>query len=215
MKGRLYSDGPERKSAVAALAVTLDALVRMLAPFVPHFAEECYHHLKGRSVHREPWVAFEFRDAPAREAGDLLARIVSELRTYKHDRGLALNAPFGRLTIYTKSPVEDSGDAARALNAEVVWRTEEPVLERRVKDVKFNKSIVGPAFKGRAREFMDTVRNLPPGLLENPPATITLGGDEVPVPAGAFTPDFSYAIGGQAVDVVTFGDVIVAIGRAP
>ncbi|HUK93311.1 MAG TPA: class I tRNA ligase family protein, partial [Methanomicrobiales archaeon] len=215
VKGRLYSEGPERESAVAALAITLDALIRMLAPFVPHFAEECYHQLKGRTVHREPWVAFEFRDESARETGDLVARIVSELRTYKHDRGMALNAPFGRLTVYTRGPVDDHGDAARALNAGVVWRTEEPVLEKRVKDVKFVKSIVGPTFKGRAREFMDTVRTLPPGLLENPPATITLGNDEVPVPAGAFTPEFSYVIGGQAVDVVTFGDVIVAIERAP
>jgi len=214
VKGRLYSEGPERESAVATLAITLDALVRMLAPFVPHFAEECYHHLKGRSVHREPWVIFEFHDSDAREKGDILAGIVSGLRTYKHDRGMALNAPFGRLTIYTRGPVDDAGDAARALNAEVVWRTEEPVLEKRIGDVKFNMSIVGPTFKGRAGEFMDAVRNLPPESLENPPASLSLGGSEVPVPAGAFTPAFTYAIGGKDVDVVTFGDVIVAIERA-
>ncbi|MGA2935137.1 MAG: valine--tRNA ligase [Methanomicrobiales archaeon] len=215
VKGRLYSEEPERESAVAALSITLDALIRMLAPFVPHFAEECYHHLKGRSVHKEPWVEFGFRDAAAREKGDLLARIVSDLRTYKHDRGMALNAPFGRLTIYTRSPVDDSGDAARALNAEVLWRTEEPVLEKRVQDVKFNMGVVGPAFKGRAREFMDAVRRLPPESLENPPAAMILGGGEVPVPAGAFTPNFSYAIGGKDVDVITVGDVIVAVERAP
>jgi valyl-tRNA synthetase len=214
VKGRLYSEGPERESAVATLAITLDALIRMLAPFLPHFAEECYHHLKGRSVHREPWVAFGFRDSEAREKGDILAGIVSGLRTYKHDRGMALNAPFGRLTIYTKIPMDDAGDAARALNAEVLWCREEPVLEKRVGDVKFNMGIVGPAFKGRAREFMDAVRNLPPGLLENPPAAMVLGASEVPVPAGAFTPTFTYAIGGKDVDVVTFGDVIVAVERA-
>jgi valyl-tRNA synthetase len=214
VKGRLYSEGPERESAVATLAVTLDALIRMLAPFVPHFSEECYHHLKGRSVHREPWVTFEYSDADAREKGDILAGIVSGLRTYKHDRGMALNAPFGRLTIYTKSPLDDDGDAARALNAEILWRMEEPVLEKRVGDVKFNMGIVGPALKGRAREFMEAVRNLPPELLEKPGGTILLKGGEVPVPDGAFTPAFTYAIGGKDVDVVTFGDVIVAVERA-
>jgi valyl-tRNA synthetase len=214
VKGRLYSEGQERESAVATLAITLDALVRMLAPFLPHFSEECYHHLKGRSVHREPWVTFEYSDSDAREKGDILAGIVSGLRTYKHDRGMALNAPFGRLTIYTKSSLDDAGDTARALNAEVLWRMEEPVLEKRIKEVKFNMGIIGPAFKGRAREFMDAVRELPPESLEHPPATIALGGDEVPVPAGAFSPSFSYAIGGKDVDVVTLGDVIVAVERS-
>jgi valyl-tRNA synthetase len=214
VKGRLYSEGPDRESAVAAIAITLDALVRMLAPFVPHFAEECYHHLKGRSVHREPWVVFEFGDHDAREKGNILTGIVSGLRTYKHDRGMALNAPFGRLTIYTKSPMDDAGDAARALNAEVLWRREEPVLEKKAGDVKFNMGIVGPAFRGRAREFMDAVRKLPPEQLENPGGTILLKGEEVPVPKGAFTPTFTYTIGGKDVDVVTFGDVIVAVERA-
>jgi valyl-tRNA synthetase len=215
VKGRLYAEGEGRESAAAALSITLDTLLRMLAPFLPHFAEECYHHLKGRSVHGEPWVRFGFHDAPAREQGDLVVRIVSGLRTWKHDHGMALNAPLGRLTVYTKAPVGDSGDAARALNATIDWRAEEPRLERRAGDVKFNKAVVGPAFRGRAREFMDAVRKLPPESLENPPATITLGGDEVPVPAGAFTPGFSYAIGGKDVDVVTLGDVIVAVERSP
>jgi valyl-tRNA synthetase len=214
VKGRLYSDEKGRESAVAALSITLDALIRMLAPFLPHFSEECYHHLKGRSVHREPWVKFAFQDGDARKEGDLLARIVSELRTYKHDHGMALNAPFGRLTIYTKAPMEDSGDAARALNAGILWRTGEPRLEKRAGDVKFAMGVVGPAFKGSAREFMDAVRRLPPESLENPPATILLGGDEVPIPKGAFTPSFSYAIGGKDVDIVTVGDVIVAVERA-
>jgi valyl-tRNA synthetase len=214
VKGRLYSEEPGRESAIAALSLTLDALLRMLSPFVPHFAEECYHHLKGRSVHREPWIRFEFHDSLARERGDHLVRVVSGLRTYKHDHGMALNAPFGRLTIYTRIPVDDAGDAARALNAVVAWREGEPRLERRIRDVKFNMAIVGPAFKGRAGEFMDAVRRLPPESLEKPSGTILLKGEEVPVPAGAFAPAFSHAIGGKDVDVVTFGDVIVAVERA-
>jgi valyl-tRNA synthetase len=126
---------------------------------------------------------------------------------------MALNAPLGRLTIYSKAVPDDSGDAARALNAEVGWSSEEPALERRAGDVKFHMGVVGPAFKGKAREFMEAVRRLPPDMLENPPATIILGGEEVPIPPGAFSPSFSHAIGGKDVEVVTLGDVIVAVER--
>jgi valyl-tRNA synthetase len=62
---------------------------------------------------------------------------------------------------------------------------------------------------------MEAVKALPPEQLENPPATVRIGGEEVPVPPGSFSPVFAYRIGGAAVDVVTIGDAVVAIRRAP
>ena len=42
VKGRLYLNDPSRKSACLVLQTAFDALCRMLAPFTPYFAEECY-----------------------------------------------------------------------------------------------------------------------------------------------------------------------------
>jgi len=214
-KGRLYGSEKERAGACLALELTLDALCRMMAPFIPHFAEECYSFLGKGSVHQQPWVSFTREDIQASREGDMLAQLVSDLRRYKHEQGLALNAPLGKVTIYAPHTIDDAGDASRALNAEVNWSREEAMPERVISDITFNMAVIGPSFRKKAAAFMAAVRQLTPDLLENPPATIAVDGEELPLPAGAFSPQFSYLVGGEKVDVVRIGDVIVTVQRAP
>ncbi len=213
-KGRLYLGGSESESARAALRVTLETICLMLAPFAPHVSEECYFRLTGRSVHSESWPEAPQADEKALEEGGLLIRLVSELRRMKHERGLALNAPFGRITIYSPHPIRDEGDAARALNAEVHWEEGRPVLQRELAEIRFNMAVIGPRLKGRARAFMERVKTLPPERLLDPPPTMPLDGEEIEIPPGAFTPVFSYLVGGERVELVTVGDVFVTLQRS-
>jgi valyl-tRNA synthetase len=134
IKGRLYMDIQSSESGRVALRIALDALCRMLAPISPHFAEECYHYLTGTSVHEMKWVDFSYEDPMIRKNGELLVAVVSELRRLKHEKGIALNAPFGSVTIYSDSKIDDGGDAARALNAQVQWRTERPIFREELED---------------------------------------------------------------------------------
>jgi valyl-tRNA synthetase len=214
VKGRLYADESSRASACSALRTTTDVLCRLLAPFIPHFAEECYHYLAGRSVHKEAWPDFQYIDDAARRHGDLLVKTVAELRRYKHDRGLALNAPLGHVTIYAPEPVDDAGDAGRALNAAARWSTGKPLLEEVASGVNFNMAVIGPALRKQARGFMEAVQALPSEQLKNPPATVTVDGAEVPVPPGSFTPKVAYRVAGEEVDVLTFEDAVVTIGHS-
>ncbi len=215
VKGRLYTGGGSRKSALLVLYTAFDALCKMLAPFTPYFAEECYSHLnKGVSVHRQPWVSFTYEDEAARREGDLLVQVVAEVRKYKHDSGLALNAPLGRVTIYAPHTVTDEGDTGRTLNADVHWRTDAAKSDRVITDISFNRAVIGPAFRNQGQAFMAAVKSLSPDHLVNPPKTILLGGTEVEVPENAFAPKFSYLEEGAKVDVITVGDVIVTIVKS-
>jgi valyl-tRNA synthetase len=213
VKGRLYQEGASRRSACLVLHTAFDALCRMLAPFTPYFAEECYSYLKGESVHKQPWVTFTYDDEAARVEGDMIVRVAAEVRKYKHDNGLALNAPLGKVTIYAPHTVDDEGDTGRALNAEVHWRTNTAKLDRVITDVEFNRSVVGPTFRKQAQAFMAAVKALSPAQLEKLPRTIMLDGVETPIPENAFTPKFSYMEEGAKVDVLTVGDVIVTIAK--
>ena len=187
----------------------------MLAPFTPYFAEECYSHLdKGASVHKQPWVSFTYEDEAARCEGDLLVQLVAEVRKYKHDNGLALNAPLGRVTIYAPHTVNDEGDTGRTLNADVHWRTDAAKLDRVITDISFNRAVIGPAFRKQAQAFMLAVKSLSRDQLVNPPKTILLEGNEVEIPENAFALKFSYVEEGAKVDVITIGDVIVTIVKS-
>jgi len=215
VKGRLYSDDPSRDGACRVLETAIDTLCRVMAPLMPFFAEECYSYLGKGSVHAQAWPADLPRDPDARRNGDLLVRIVADLRRYKHDRGLALNAPMGRIDIFSAPFTDDSGDASRALNAPVVWHAESPCLEKTASDVQFSMAVIGPALRKDAGAFMKAVRALPADLLENPPATIDIGGREVPVPEGAFSVRFSFRLSGEQVDVRVVDGVIAAIHASP
>ncbi|MCX6691512.1 MAG: class I tRNA ligase family protein, partial [Methanoregula sp.] len=213
VKGRLYTHDASRKSACLVLHTAYDALCRMLAPFVPYFSEECYSYLDCGSVHKQPWVTFTYADDAAQREGDLLVKVVAEVRKYKHDCGLALNAPLGKVTVYAPHTVNDEGDTGRTLNAAVHWRTDTAKLDRVVTDIAFNRAVVGPAFRKQASAFMTAVKSLSPEELAHPPKTIRLDGADIAIPENAFTPKYSYMEEGAQVDVITVGDVIVTIAK--
>ncbi|MEA2035500.1 MAG: valine--tRNA ligase [Euryarchaeota archaeon] len=213
VKGRLYDDGDARASATTTLGIALDAIFRMLAPITPFFAEECYYHLTGESVHAQEWVDFHYEDKAGREMGDLLISVVAEIRRYKHDSGMALNAPLGEVIVYSQSDIEDASDASSALNADVKWKNERPKLEKVISGVSFDMSVIGPNLRNKAMVFMDAVRDLPEEELRNPPAIIVVDGEELSVPGGAFAPEFTYQVAGKAVDILTISDDVIVTVR--
>ena len=139
--------------------------------------------------------------------------MVAELRRYKHEKGLALNAPLGKVTVYSTHTIDDAGDAARTLNADVAWNNDRADLERVITDVQFNMGVIGPALRKQARGFMEAVKSLPKEQLTSPPATVMVDGDDVNVPSDSFSPVYAYMVGGAQVDVINVGDVIVTVQR--
>lgn len=214
VKGRLYSDHVSRTGAVYTLKVTLDSLCRMLAPYIPFFASECYYHLAGERIIDQFWPDLFFEDEEALQQGDLLVSVVALLRKYKHDQGLALNAPLGHVTIYTPHiTIDDGGDAGRATNAEIEWISDEPRLDRVLSDVTFNMGIMGPTFRKQAGAVMEAIRSLPAESLAAGVSTVLVSGSRVDIPDGAYSPVFSYTIGGEEVDLLTTADVVLAIRK--
>ncbi|WP_288026921.1 valine--tRNA ligase [Arthrobacter sp.] len=65
IKDRAYgaAGGAEQASVLAALATTLDSLLRLFAPFLPFATEEVWGWWRAASVHRAPWpTAVEVND---------------------------------------------------------------------------------------------------------------------------------------------------------
>jgi valyl-tRNA synthetase len=215
VKGRLYSDDSSRDAACRVLWETLGSLCRMMAPYAPHFSEEIYSHLGNGSVHKVSWPEKIPCDQDARDKGDLLVRLVSEIRRFKHEKGLALNAPMGKITLFTSLIADDGGDVGRALNAAVEWLADTTILEKKPGDIIFDMAVIGPALRKDAKAFMDAVRALPPESLANPPARINIGEKQVEIPPGSFSQQSTYLVGGARVDLITVGDVIVTVQKNP
>lgn len=215
VKGRLYSEDPKRAGAVFTLETTLDAMCTMLSPYIPFFAQECYHHLSnGKRIIDHPWITFHYNDDEAIRDGNLVVKIAGILRKYKHDEGLALNAPLGLVTIYTPAHnIDDDGDLGRTINADVVWMNEEPTLEKKIGEVIFDKSIVGKTLRSKAGVFMKAVQALPDDQKINPPKIIVADGEEIEVPANAWKVSYTYSVSGQTVDVILDEEATITVKR--
>ncbi|EHQ36826.1 valine--tRNA ligase [Methanoplanus limicola] len=211
VKGRLYGSGEGKESALFALKTSVDALCRMLAPITPFFAEECYKHLTGgkESVHERTWVDYEYSDSDAEVQGDLLVRVVSEVRRYKHDEGFALNAPLGHIVVYSPYEINDGGDASSTLNADVEWKCEKPELIKSVSDVRFNFGLIGPKFRKQANAYMNAIRALTEDEKITPPRTVIMDGVETEVLENSFEPVYSYSVAGEKVDLLTLTDDVI------
>lgn len=104
-KPRTYDEEltPARLSACATLRITLRALVRLFAPFVPYITEEIWHWAfcddsdMRASVHQSPWPALDEFAAiaePAHSATWSTAlTVVEQVRKAKADANLSMAAP--------------------------------------------------------------------------------------------------------------------------
>jgi valyl-tRNA synthetase len=108
VKNRVYgNDGPDAAaSAGTALRTALDALLRLLAPFLPYVTEEVWSWWRDGSVHRQPWPT----EGDVGSAGDPLVYAVAAevLTAVRREKALAkrsLRAPVRR--------AEVRGDATR------------------------------------------------------------------------------------------------------
>jgi valyl-tRNA synthetase len=102
VKDRAYGSRGEaaRASAAAALAVALDAQLRLLAPFLPYVTDEVWSWWRDGSIHRDAWPVPRAGGAP----GDPLVleaagQALGEVRRAKTQASRSMRAPVARLRV--------------------------------------------------------------------------------------------------------------------
>ena len=220
VKNRLYSgEENEKLAAKYTLYKTMSALIRLLAPFTPFLSEECWNALfKTGSVHKQsyPEVEEKFIDEEAERRGEKIRRIVEEIRRYKHDRKMALNAPMKRILIYSPERF-DVRDISGAVNADVSFIEEMPKIETKVREIKPKYSIIGPKFKEKAKIVVEAVTNLSEEeklkFMETGKVEVEVDGERIELSSDWFEFKLEKVVGDLSVDVLEVENVIVMIER--
>jgi len=107
VKSRLYgTDAASKKAAQDALYRALLTGIKLIAPILPHIAEEVWQTLfrkyeKDASIHLSAWPepAKTDIDKKTEEAGDAAVAVISAVRQWKQANKLPLNAELAELTI--------------------------------------------------------------------------------------------------------------------
>jgi valyl-tRNA synthetase len=127
VKGRAYGeDGPAgQASAVGALRLALDTLVRLFAPVLPFVTEEVWSWWRDGSVHRSPWPeggplrAATGVERPSPLALEAATAVLAEVRRAKTTARRSLRTPVRRLEVADRPErlevvAEVAGDLRRA-----------------------------------------------------------------------------------------------------
>ena len=103
IKYRIYDKDTSANYALNEVFLTL---LKLFAPFIPYITEEIYQELYrdevGKSsIHLSLWPAFEKKlvDEKSIEQGEKICKVISAVRSWKHDNKMALNADLSELTI--------------------------------------------------------------------------------------------------------------------
>ncbi|MDP2906470.1 MAG: valine--tRNA ligase [Nanoarchaeota archaeon] len=101
IKDRLYNEAKRGKNARTSAQYTLYtsmlAILKMIAPIMPHITEELYHYYfnkyeKKKSVHLTEWPKYEkkLEDKKLETVGDKAVDVINKVRQYKTQNGKSM-----------------------------------------------------------------------------------------------------------------------------
>ncbi len=127
VKDRLYNSESYENKAVESAKYTLYkvnlAILKLMAPIMPHITEEIYHlyfaDIEGlKSIHISEWPKYDekFVYEDIEKAGDDAVSVIAAVRKYKSENNLSLNKPIKKLSIScdNKESIEKVLEAVKA-----------------------------------------------------------------------------------------------------
>jgi valyl-tRNA synthetase len=116
-KTRLYGEGDAKEAAQWTLYNGLRDMLKLMAPVTPHLSEEIYRTMydPDHSITVSDWPKYDesLMDEEAERIGDIIIAAISNIRTEKNRRGVSLNAPVKKLTIYAGDNADDLKQGAQ------------------------------------------------------------------------------------------------------
>ena len=179
VKHRLYGEDPTAEAARYTLYHVVFSLAKLLAPFTPHFSEELYQTYFAKdypppSVHLLSWPEADegLIDGSAEERGEVANLIMSTLRRYKSEVGMALSKELLSVEIYTPrrgvaKQVEQVGeDIVGTMHVRrLCIKVGKPRVVERVLAVEPDMAKLGPRLRGDAKLVSQALREIDPRAL--------------------------------------------------
>jgi valyl-tRNA synthetase len=194
VKHRLYGEDLTADASKYTLYHVISTATKLLAPFVPHFAEEIYHNYFASnytqpSVHLSEWPIADdkFIDEAAEKLGELINLVVSTIRQFKSEKGIALSAELPSVEIYAADEknaklLEQAIDDIRSTMKirELLVTTEKPKVVERVLSIEPNFAKIGPRLRSDAKAVLRAISEADPEdvarKLEIGDLTVTVNG---------------------------------------
>jgi valyl-tRNA synthetase len=172
VKHRLYGEDSTADAAKYALYQIILTAAKLLAPFMPHFAEEIYQtyfaaDFPQPSIHVSGWPAADklFIDEVAEKIGNISNEVISAIRQFKAEHKMALSAELPAVEIYTtdskaaKHLTQASEDITGTMRiGRLDISVGRPKLAERVVAIEADMAKLGPRLRSDAQLVAQALR---------------------------------------------------------
>jgi len=199
--------GGSDSSTEYALVTAHRTFLKLWAPFLPHVTEELWTRLydADESLHTADWPAPRGYEADL-AAGVTTMAVISALRRYKTENGLALNASLDHVEVYGHLG-SFAGAIQDVMHVGTVEAFDgEPDVTTEISDVDLDYSLVGPEF-GEDVGVIDAA--IESGEFEVDGDALVVAGGEFELPGEMFEIERSRTYSGEGEMIETEAAVVI------
>jgi valyl-tRNA synthetase len=145
-------------------------ILKLFSPFFPHITEEIYHNNyqifeKQKSIHISSWPKEIIVDEEKEKSGEIVKKYISQIRSYKSEKGIALNSPLKAINTYS---TEENIKALNS-NSQIIKTTlnlpekhefiiGKPDIKEEIVDIIPQYSKIGPLFKKDSKNIINWIQ---------------------------------------------------------
>ncbi len=170
IKGSIYENKNLDSIRYTLYTIGLGTL-KLFATFIPHITEEIYTNYyqqfeKDKSIHVSAWPEPELVDNETEKAGESVKDYISQVRSWKSEQGIALNAPIDAIATYSSKDL-----SIRFKHNETIIKStlkfpdshefipRKPEIEEKIVKILPVYSKIGPAFKKDGKKFAQWIND--------------------------------------------------------
>ncbi len=218
----LLATGTPDPALQYTLATIGTGTLAALSVFLPHVCEEVYQNHFRRfhaapSVGRLPWPKAPLRDEVALQQGERLKAVLAALRHWRSEHKLKRSDPIAMVELVTATPLVDLAILTDVANITQLRTATVATVDERAIALRPDHKLLGPAFRGAAKEVIAAIEALPlevvaAQIAKGQPLTVALQeGRMVDIPPNMVQVISRTEVGGQAVEVLQAADVQILL----
>jgi len=204
------------------LYTVLLGCVKMIAPFMPHIAEDVYQehfltHEKIKSIHVTKWPEPILDDKGAEATGNVLKDVIASVRSWKAEKKMPLNAELNMVELIGDAMMLNDArdDIIETIKAKKLEIVKEADITEEVVAVKPVHAKLGPAFKGLAKQIVIEIAKADPKKVADSMNTgglkLSIDGEEIILGKEFLELEKRLMLNGKQVETIQVGNILIAI----
>lgn len=145
--------------------------LKLFAVFFPHITEEIYSNNYQRfegdiSIHLSSWPEPILSDNDKEKAGESVKNYIAQVRSWKSEQGIALNAALDTVATYASKTLTSNFESNQSIIKSTLKYPKDhkfivgkPNVEEKITEISPVYAKIGPEFKGEAKKLVSWIKN--------------------------------------------------------